>query len=347
MPSVASERLENVRMIRESAAAVADESDLGRVRRQRFTAAGFDRAVWTTMGEMGWLGLRLPESLGGSDLGMTEYCTLARALGRALTPEPLIEGVLAARLIDGDLLAEFLGAQTIIMPAWPGETTPTLDGGRLNGEARFAPMAGGADGFVVPLPGGAAFVGRTAGGLTVKVEKTQDGGNLGELHFENTPATFFPGDLQRPYEEAALATAAYLLGVMERAFEITLEYMRTRQQFGKPIGSFQSLQHKAADLRLQIALSDASVNAASEAWDDMAPAADVSGAVARAKVRATEAAMRVTREVIQLHGAIGYTDEADISLFVRKAMTLANRYGSPAEHRARRIAELLATGDRS
>jgi alkylation response protein AidB-like acyl-CoA dehydrogenase len=125
---------------------------------------------------------------------------------------------------------------------------------------------------------------------------------------------------------------------MERSFAMTLDYLRTRQQFGRPIGSFQALQHRAVDLRIQIALTRASVEAAAATLDAGCTATQRQAAVSRAKARAAEAAMLVTRAAVQLHGAIGYTDEYDVGLFTRKAMVLANAFGSAALHRRRFLA---------
>jgi alkylation response protein AidB-like acyl-CoA dehydrogenase len=123
--------------------------------------------------------------------------------------------------------------------------------------------------------------------------------------------------------------------VAEQAFAMTLDYLRTRKQFGQPIGSFQALQHRAVDLRLQLALTRASIDAAAASLDGDAGPAQRQLAVSRAKARAADASLLVTRQAIQLHGAIGYTDEYDVGLYLRKAMTLANLYGSASQHRAR------------
>jgi alkylation response protein AidB-like acyl-CoA dehydrogenase len=195
-------------------------------------------------------------------------------------------------------------------------------------------MAAGADAFLVATADGLALVARDAPGVTLSTETTQDGGNFGTLTLQDAPGMPVAGDLAPALEEAALATAAYLLGVMDRAFAITLDYLKTRQQFGRPIGAFQALQHRAADLRIQIALTRASVEAAAATLDG-APPALRQAAVSRAKARAAEAAMLVTRQCIQLHGGIGYTDEYDIGLFLRKAMVHANLHGSASLHRAR------------
>ncbi len=350
------EQTERVRMIRDSAGAIATPDDLKRVRALRYREPGFDRAVWRQMCELGWVALRVPEAAGGSGLGMREYCALAEECGAGLLPEPLIPCSLAARVLAGAELERLIAGDTIIIPAWQeranslalhGDTvlrdigTNTL---RLSGRKVFVPMAAGADAFLVSTNGGLALVARDAAGVSLAVDQTQDGGNYGTLTFDDAPATPVAGDLAEAVEEATLATAAYLLGVMERAFAMTLTYLKTRQQFGKPIGSFQALAHRAADLKIQVALTRASVEAAAATLDTSSIAAVRHAAVSRAKARASDAAMRITREAIQMHGGIGYTDEYDVGLYLRKAMVLANLFGSAALHRAR-YAELATEDD--
>ena len=173
---------------------------------------------------------------------------------------------------------------------------------------------------------------------------TQDGSHVATLRRSSDGARRLADNvapaMERALDEAALATAAYLLGVMEQSFAMTLDYLRTRKQFGKAIGSFQALQHRAVDLQLQITLTRASVEDAAGVLDSDAPAPHRRAAISRAKARAAEASMLVTRAAVQLHGAIGYTDEYDVGLFLRKAMVLANSFGSAALHRRRFVAEM-------
>ena len=340
--SAAEDRNENVRLLRESAAAVVSPADLKRIRKLRFQEPGFSRETWKEMCDMGWAALRVPEAQGGSGLGVQEYCALAEELGRGLVPEPLISAVTAASALTGAALSEAISGARVILPAWQ-ERAGTLDiggdttvaGGRANGRKVFITQAAGADAFVVAGRDGLALVARDAAGVSLTLEQTQDGGNFGTLTMDNAACTALPGDLANALDEAALATGAYLLGVMDRAFAITLDYMKTRKQFGKAIGSFQALQHRAADLKIQVALTRASVEAAAVTLDTSQHPALRQAAVSRAKARAAEASMLVTRQCIQLHGGIGYTDEADIGLFLRKAMVLANLHGGAALHRAR------------
>ncbi len=341
--SEAEDRSENLRMLRDSAAAIAPRTgDLKRIRDQRFTEPGFDKSVWREICAMGWPGLHLPEDKGGSGLGMSEFCALTEELGAALTPEPLIPVAMAASLLPADQLSAVLAGDRIVIPAWQEKPnsidlagTATLAGGKLSGHKMFVPMGAGADAFLVTTQGGLALVERSAPGVSMHLEQTQDGGNFATITFENSPAEAIPGDAAQALEEAALATSAYLLGVMDRAFAMTLDYMKTRQQFGRTIGSFQALQHRAVDLKIQVSLTRASVEAAAVTLDTSTHPALRQSAVSRAKARAAEAAMIVTKQCIQLSGGIGYTDAYDVGLFLRKAMVMAPLFGTAALHRAR------------
>ena len=335
--------LEHLQMLKDSAAGIAPRTgDLKRIRALRFTEPGFDRGTWREMCEMGWLGLRIPEDAGGSGLGSREFCGLAEELGAGLVPEPLIPAAMAAQFLPPDHLATALAGERIVLPAWQekpnsidlaGETV--LRNGRLTGRKMFIPMAAGADAFLVTVPGGLALVERDAPGVTLEIQQTQDGGNFGTLLLDGAPAEAIEGDASEALEHAIMATSAYLLGLMDRAFTMTLDYMKTREQFGRKIGSFQALQHRAVDMQIQISLTRAAVASAAQALDTAPTAAQRQAAVSRAKVRASDAAMLVTRACIQLHGGIGYTDAYDIGLFLRKAMVLAPLYGPPSVHRAR------------
>jgi len=342
-----SDRLESIRMIRDSAAAVAPPGgELKRVRALRFTDPGFDRGVLRQMGELGWIGLRVPEASGGSGLGLGEMCALAEELGAGLVPEPLIPCALSATLLAaaGADAAPLLAGERVVLTAWQ-ERADTLEvPGSPDAPRRFLPMAAGADAYLLPMREGGrlALYEQPAAGAEVAVERTQDGGNYGTLRPKPGAARRVADDigavLEQALDEAALITAAYLLGGMERAFAMTLDYLKTRQQFGRIIGTFQALQHRAADLRMQIALTRASVEAAAATLDAGATGEARKAAVSRAKARAAEASMLVTRQCIQLHGGIGYTDQYDVGLYLRKAMVLANQYGSAALHRRRFLA---------
>jgi alkylation response protein AidB-like acyl-CoA dehydrogenase len=343
MMTIADDRGDSLRMIRDSAAGIAPRTgDLKRIRALRFGEPGFDRDVWREMCDMGWLGLLIPEESGGSGLGLQEYCALAEELGASLVPEPLIPAVMAASLLPADHLPDVLTGKRVILPAWQ-EKPHSIDvagscrggNGRISGRKIFIPMAAGADAFLVTATHGLALVERNAPGVHLEVHTTQDGGNTGTLTLDNAACEEIAGSAQQALETATMATSAYLLGLMDRVFGITLEYLKTREQFGRKIGSFQALQHRSADLKIQVSLTRATVNAAAAVQDGEGDDAVRKAAVSRAKARASDAASIVTRGCIQLHGGIGYTDAADPGLFLRKMMVLAPLYGSAAVHRAR------------
>jgi alkylation response protein AidB-like acyl-CoA dehydrogenase len=345
------ERAERIRMIRDSAEAVAPRgAGTKRIRALRFQDPGYEPGVLREMGTLGWIGMTVPEEQGGAGLGMGEFCALAEELGAGLVPEPLIPASLSAALLaacpDHAALPQLLAGEVLVLTAWqekPGafDAPGTKDAPRL-----FLPMATGADLFLLPVREGGklALYELHGAGTDLEIERTQDGGNVGTLRPGFSRAKRVHEDigpvLATALDRAALGTAAYLLGVMEASFALALDYLRTRKQFGRVIGSFQALQHKAADLKVQIALTRASVEAAAELVDD--PGADQRekrAAISRAKARASDAALLVTRHVIQLHGGIGYTDEHDAGLYLRKAMVLANQFGPAALHRAHFMAE--------
>lgn len=337
------ERSESLRMIRDSAAGLAPRTgDFRRIRALRFTEPGFDRAVWREMCQMGWLGLLVAEQRGGSGLGVQEFCALTEELGASLLPEPLIAAAFAAMLLPADHLDTVLSGDRIVLPAWQEkphgiETVGdcVLADGKLHGRKMFVTMAAGADAFLVTVTDGLALVDRDAPGVHVVSTTAQDGGNFATVTFDGAPAQPVAGHAGEALEIAALATSAYLLGAMDRVFGITLDYLKTREQFGKKIGSFQALQHRAADLQIQLALTRAVTEAAARTMDTQQDGRVRRAAVSRAKARASDAASVLTRGCIQLHGGIGYTDAADPGLFLRKMMVLAPMYGSAAVHRAR------------
>jgi len=268
-------------------------------------------------------------------------------LGRALLPEPMIGAMLAVQALDEAHLPSVISGEKIVLPVWQEARSSLSVGnsvkfedGRISGTRQYVAMAAGADAFLVAVVNGWVLVEANSPGLSLEIVQTQDGGHYGTLTFDQVPASTISTTAPSvPLAEAALATAAYLLGSIDETIERTLDYLRTRVQFGKAIGSFQALQHRMVDLKLEAALTRASVGDAARIWDNSAGSARAHAAVSRAKARASTTAMRVTREAIQLHGGIGYTDEHNIGLYLRKAMVMAPAYGDAKFHR-QRFAEL-------
>lgn len=356
---------------------VARGADFKRLRERRGTLPGHDPACLATMAEMGWLGILVPESQGGLGLGLTELATVLNQLGKGLMADPLVPVALATRALvraSGDVAAAMLqsiaSGEALPVVAWQEgqggidplaiKTTAVPDGSgwRLHGRKRFvagAALAAGAGaaaagGFIVSAGGphgvGLYSVPANAPGLSLSHEWRADQTPSGVLVLDDVhvaAAQQLASDndgaaiLGAALDDAAVLAAAEMLGVMEAALQMALAYMRTRVQFGKPIGSFQALQHKAADLYVQQELLRAVLQDALSTLDGTAtPDAHAAAAVAsRCKARASDAGLRVTREVIQLHGAIGYTDEHDAGLYLKRALVLSAWLGNASAHRAR------------
>jgi alkylation response protein AidB-like acyl-CoA dehydrogenase len=354
MTETLDEARERLELIRDSAASVVpSNAGAARARALRFAQPGFDVALWKQMCGLGWAGLRVPEERGGTGFDVAAMCAVAQQIGASLSPEPFIAVAAAAQVLKGDWLDQVMSGDKLVVPAWM-ERAHDLDftgrtqfrNGKVNGTKRLVAAALAADGFVVTTPEGLAFVRRDALGVTVNSLGLHDGGFCGDVVFADAPGEAIAGSFEAVFEEAALANATYLLGAMETAFEVTLAYMTVRKQFGKAIGSFQGLQHRAVDLKIQIELTRAVVNNAAAVLDNPStPAVERRALVSRAKMRAGDAAMRVAQEAVQFHGAMGMTDECDIGLYARKILAVHNDWGSTVAHRQRYTAIELARHD--
>lgn len=340
-----SERQQSVRMIRDSVQAVfPPQGSLSRIRELRFRSPGFEPAVYKEMCGLGWTGLRVADAHGGAGLGVSELCAIAQGLGQAVVPEPLLPVTIAARFLRGESLAGVLSGDLIVVPAWAEgagsmglEPKTQVRDGRVHGRKKFVQFAAHVDAFLVSTRDGMALVRRNAPGVSVTSHTTQDGGNIGDVVFDNAPAEPVSGSFTQVLEELTLANAFYLFGAMERVLDITVAYLGTRHQFGKPIGSFQALQHRCVDLKILLEITRAVLREAAEVLDGQDDPILRAMAVSRAAARTSDAAMMASREAIQLHGAIGMTDECDVGLFVRKVLTGYNLYGTATAHRKRYI----------
>jgi alkylation response protein AidB-like acyl-CoA dehydrogenase len=184
-------------------------------------------------------------------------------------------------------------------------------------------------------------VARSAPGCTLSTAQTVEGRKLATLTLADAPADFIPSRQSSRtavdvlHNLALIALSAELLGVMEKAQEITFDYLRIRKQFGKLIGSFQALQHQAANIYIRVEATRSLVFQIAANND---PGRIDSAMAIAAKAKASEDAMVVTKACIQLHGAIGFTDEHDIGLYLKRAMLLSSLFGNAAEQRRRYVA---------
>ncbi|MEK7750361.1 MAG: acyl-CoA dehydrogenase family protein [Acidobacteriota bacterium] len=359
---------DTLRMLRDSAADFA-KLDAARVRRMRGIRPGFDRSVWLEMAGMGWLGVLIPEMHGGSGLGMGAASIVAEQLGRALYPEPYSASAVLATLtllhgdspdLKQDILPQLAAGKLVAGLAWQDEhggldvaqcgVRASDRDGRLvlEGTSRFVATPD-ADAFIVSARGARGlelhWVGRDAEGLSCTLEARADGSASARLSFdqvsssaETRVATGASAEtaLCLAIDHAVVAASAELLGIMDCALSMTLEYLRTRVQFGKPIGSFQALQHRAVDMYIQKELSRAVLGAAVAALDDPQCTPERRAAAASsAKARASHAALAICAEAVQMHGALGFTDEYDLGLYLNRALVLSAWLGNASVHRSR------------
>jgi alkylation response protein AidB-like acyl-CoA dehydrogenase len=327
-----------------------------RGQQQTFAAARLRQA-----GELGWLGILAPAAADGSGLGLTELALVLEQAGRGLVCEPIgLAAISAAALAQGHaphpMLQRAMRGEALVVPALQESAHPgdplalrTQVAGdrapRLTG-TKVSVCAGGADGFLVSAGGaegaGLYYVARDAAGLHIAANPTVEGRSLATLTLDDTPADLLPPrQSSRSAVEALtdlclIALSAELLGVMAGAQELTFEYLRIRKQFGKPIGSFQALQHKAVDIYIKTETTRSLLYQVAAANDPFR--IDPAQAVA-VKAKASEDALAVTQACIQLHGAIGFTDEHDIGLFLKRALLLSSLFGNAAAQR-RRYAEI-------
>ncbi|MCZ8392036.1 acyl-CoA dehydrogenase [Achromobacter xylosoxidans] len=355
-------------------------------RQRKRGAAPADRGYWREIAEVGWLGMSVPEALGGLELGWRAMATVLEEAGRAQLPEPLVAaGVLPATLLariepvdqaSRDALLQALCAgESLIGLAWQ-ETEGQLEAGEaatafgvsvieregayvLNGEKRHVIPGAGVDGWLVTADGeqGTAlfYLPADTPGVTAQAHARADGTAACHLAIESAVV---PADallardgvldaVDEALDLGRLMQSAELVGVARQVLADSVAYLNTRQQFGRPLASFQALQHRLVDAAMQVELAS---NSLLDALDTLAARpgdATLRKTVAsRAKARAARAGLEATRLAIQLHGAIGYTEECDVSLYFRSALHLAAWLGNAAAHRQRygALAALPAPG---
>jgi alkylation response protein AidB-like acyl-CoA dehydrogenase len=333
-----------------------------------------DATLWKGIADLGWTGLLLPEELGGSGLGIAEAAELASLLGEKLFAEPFVAcTVMPAVLLDAasrqtaanaatEALAGWLASgERVLTLAWqeqadqlePDVLACRLDGGRLTGEKRFVPAAQ-ADGVLLVFAqedGEPVLVAVAGDAPGVRLERHAAGvGAQADVRFEDAPLLFpepllrgaaASEALDRALAAGRLAGAAELAGIATGCLHLTLEYVGQRVQFGRAIGSFQSVQHRCADLYIETQLADASWRTALSLWQDDPQADTTRRAISAAKARASEAAVAAGKLGVQLHGAMGFAEEVDVGLYLRAALQGAAWLGGANAHR-RRFAALHA-----
>jgi alkylation response protein AidB-like acyl-CoA dehydrogenase len=279
---------------------------------------GFDRALWRELAEMGVFRLRVAEARGGMGLGVAEAVLVFQELGRALAPGPLAWSHLAADLVpgaaDGDAVVGGLDLGGTVAGALLVEHLDSLDALlvlRPEGVERIDPRALDAD----------------------PVESSLD--PLTPVHHvRSVPAgeRVASAEVARALREIGAAlTAAEMLGIAEATHDLAVAYAKEREQFGRPIGSFQAIKHMLADSFVRREVARASVYAAAATLDHP-EVGEVARAVAGAKINAGDAAMKNARTCIQVHGGMGYTWEVPAHYYLKRVWVLEHRFGTVTEH---------------
>jgi alkylation response protein AidB-like acyl-CoA dehydrogenase len=338
-------------LLRDSAATFAERrGGAAGLRALRTADAKIDRGLWREAAEAGWLAILADESAGGLGLGLTELCLVTQELGKKLIPLPVgAVAATAAAIGDADTVTRIVAGDRIVLPALAegprmlGDEAPGTAASpdtTLSGSKHGVPYAGNANGFLVSgSAGGSAllYLVDTAD-ISIETAPTMDGAVAGRLVFDGTAArpacgpNEAPAALARLLDAMHLAAAAELLGIMEGAHAIALDYLKVREQFGKPIGAFQALQHRAVDSLAAIEMCRSLIYQAASAIDARG---STPGLASAAMSLAARNAMTVTKTAIQMHGGIGFTDEHDIGLYLKRAMTLTATYGNAGLHRKR------------
>jgi alkylation response protein AidB-like acyl-CoA dehydrogenase len=335
-------------------------------------ATGFSRSLWKEMAGLGWAGILLAEEYGGSDLGLAELGVVLEECGRTLAPYPFLSTVVfgASAIALGGSDAQ---RQAILPGVCAGDTLlafacqekprfapyeiatqakATSQGYELTGEkilvqdghvadhlivaARTSQAAGDRDGISLFL------LDPSSAGVSVTRTVMVDSRNSARVRFENVVvsseqllgrADAGADLLDALIERGTVALSAELLGLIHEVFDRTIAYLKTREQFGVPIGSFQALKHRAADMFCEVELSHSIVLEALRAVDEQRPHRE--RIVSAAKARCSDTAGLVTREALQMHGGIGMTDEEEIGLFLKRAKAAELTLGDGGYHRSR------------
>jgi acyl-CoA dehydrogenase len=364
---------EQRRMLRDTAQSfLTERAPVAHLRQLRDTAdaQGYAPALWCAFAEQGYSAVLVPEAHGGLGLGVAEAGLIAEQIGHTLAPTPFFStAVLAGWLLktagsdvqQKEWLPRIAAAETIVALAVDEkprhrpaaiETKAVFEGGqwRIDGKKLLVVDGHVAQALVVAArtDGGIALLLVPAGSPGMDVARTAmvDAHNAARVAFEGVrvPAQALIGSveagaalLERLLDVGRVVASAELLGLADEVFERTVGYLRERKQFDRPIGEFQALQHRAAELFCDLELTRAIVRQALQAVDEGAKTSAL--LVAQAKARASLTANRAVQEGVQMHGGIGMTDELDIGLFMKRARVLQELFGDAA-YQMNRAAQL-------
>jgi acyl-CoA dehydrogenase len=319
--------------------------------------------LWRAIAEMGWTGAAIPEEYGGVGLGRLAVCVLAEELGRAVAPVPFSSSVYLAteaillfgserqkqtwlpKLAAGEVIGTFALAER---PGTsdPGKLTTSSTAGRLTGTKLAVPDGDVADIAIVATSSGLHLADLKSPGVTRETVATFDPTRsharieFSAVSAEPLPGSDGPETIRRLLDYAAVPVAFEQVGNAQAALDMANAYAKERFAFGRPIGSFQGIKHKLADMYIQVELARS--NAYYGAWAVHTDAAELPVAASVARIAACEAGWFVTKENIQTHGGMGFTWQMDCHLYYRRAKLLSLALGGAREWKRRLVGELRA-----
>ena len=340
----------------------AGECPSAEMRRLMETDTAYDATLWSKLTDQGYTGIIFPEAYDGVGLGKVELMLLMEEAGRALLPGPFFSTVVLAGSVL-DAVGATAHKEKYLAPICKGEARSTVaileagaswnprdvqlnaSNGKLTGVKLFVPDAAVADFLIVVTRNGVFVVDSKARGLKISAMSGMDlTRRLYVVELNNTPAEALGtgANLARALDVATAALAAELVGGMQQTLDVTVEYAKTRKQFGKPIGMFQAVQHQCADMYLETESSRSAVYYAGWALEENLP--DAATAVSIAKMYCSDAARTVGNRGIQIHGGMGFTWENDLHLYYRRAKASETAFGDATFHRERIASMVIDSG---
>jgi alkylation response protein AidB-like acyl-CoA dehydrogenase len=296
--------------------------------RELAEANEYDDGAWKEMAELGWSGIFIEEEHGGQGLGVVELVILMEELGYVLAPVPFLSNAAAG------LALQFAGTDEQKERWLPGIASGEARGtvGILrDGEARLVPDADSAEVIVLVSPGGESAVVEASAAEIEPIETLDRTRRFARVRADGGEP--LGGDSLAAADRIVTALSAETVGVAQKAMEMAVEYARDRKQFGRPIGSYQAVSHRCAQMLLEVEGSRSGAYYA--AWCADSEPDSLPRAASGAKAYSSDAGWRVCGSSLQVHGGIGFTWEHDLHFYLKRARTNAILYGSASEHRER------------
>jgi alkylation response protein AidB-like acyl-CoA dehydrogenase len=297
--------------------------------REHAEAGRTDEALWIELCELGWPGIAVAEEYGGQGLGHVELSILCEELGRTVAPVPFLPTVLAATLIEHAGSEE---QRALWLPRLAAGQTNGAVGVARDGVCELMVGASRAEALVL-LEGGEAMVTDAAEADVEEVPSIDPTRPAARVSVPARGGEPLIGDVAAGVNRALVAVASELVGVCERALEMTVAYVKERRQFGVPVGAYQAVSHRCAQMLLET--EQARSLSVYAAWTADADPSRLAEAAAMAKAAASDAGRDVTAGAIQAHGGIGFTWEADVHWLYKRAQLNAALLGGAKHHRAR------------